>query len=106
MLSESVVGAFNDEGDDDDDEGGNEGEAKANERNCYEVIGTLSDPKGTPPSWAKEIVQVNKLEYNKLQHTATLIIINDLALAVTVALSIHPRLKTGTFFFLLCCHVM
>ena len=61
IFSESIVGAFNEEGDDhdggDDDNNGDEAKVTGG-GNYYEVIGTMSDPMANPPSWAKEIIQV------------------------------------------------
>ena len=70
VLSESVVGAFGDDAGGDEEEEEEGGAEKAPDGAFYEVIGTLSNTKSTPPTWAKEIVQVCDYtaspEYNQL----------------------------------------
>ncbi len=58
VLSESIVGAFGDDAGGEEEEEEEGGAEKAPDGAFYEVIGTLKDTKSTPPTWAKEIVQV------------------------------------------------
>lgn len=65
-MSESVVGALADNENDFDEElEGDEKDKGASEANFYSIIGTLADPKGTAPSWAKEVVQVTRTNCGK-----------------------------------------